>query len=228
MQHRLTTRKGKLLASFVLALPLTIYGQNPPEYPYQISYASNLNLGDSVVNVTNSGASAGSNVPIVDANTYGDICANIYVYAPDRELAICCTCLVSPNSLHSWPISFGPGNLLTNVPEGGALSSIRATHSVVIKLLATTAAGAGATLNDSCPHPSAPLGLAIGMTAWATHAHPTNTSQAAITETLFAPASVSSGELGRLTGDCSSTIIRGQQAPPCPGCRTGGLATPSF
>ena len=228
MKHKLTTRNCKLLSSFVLALPLTMLGQAPPEYPYQVNYASNLNLGDSVVNIVNSGTSAGSNIPIVGGNTYGDICANIYIYAPDQELAACCTCLASPNSLHSWPISFGPGNLLENViPGSGVAVSINATHSVVIKLLATAATGAGAGLSSSCPRPDAPNGVVPGMAAWATHAHPTNTATVAITETLFAPASVTSGELGKLTNDCNYSIGRGVSFV-CTGCRLGGLATPSF
>ncbi|MBV9939032.1 MAG: DUF11 domain-containing protein [Acidobacteriaceae bacterium] len=41
---------------------------------YQLNYASNLNLGDGVVNLTNSGASAGANTPVVGQNSYGDIC----------------------------------------------------------------------------------------------------------------------------------------------------------
>jgi len=228
MKHKLTTLKCKLLSSFVLALPLTMFGQAPPEYPYQVNYASNLNLGDSVVNIVNSGTSAGSNIPIVGANTYGDICANIYLYAPDQELATCCTCLVSPNSLHSWAISYGPGNLLSDVPPGGGVAaSINATHSVVIKLLATAPTGAGTSLGDFCPRPDIPNAVAPGMTAWATHAHPTNTATVTITETLFAPASVTSGELGKLTNDCNYSIGRGVFFV-CPGCRLGGLATPSL
>ncbi|MBV9937421.1 MAG: hypothetical protein JO150_02860 [Acidobacteriaceae bacterium] len=216
--------KLKLLSSLALALPLAMFGQVSLDTAYQVNYASNLNIGDAVINVSNSGFSAGGNQPIVNANTYGDICANIYVYAPDQEQATCCTCLVSPNSLHSFAVSYGPGNLLTNVPGGGALASIRATNSVVIKLLATAAAGAGATLNDSCPRPDAPLGLVTGLVSWATHAHPTNTTQAAITETPSTPSTLSTGEFLKLTQDCNYNLTRGSQVQ-CPGCRVGGLAT---
>lgn len=227
MKQRLTIWKYKLFSSLILALPLAMYGQNPPEYPYQVSYASNLNLGDGVVNIVNSGTSAGSNIPIVGTNTYGDICVNVYVYAPDQEQATCCTCLISPNTLHSWPVSFGPNNLLQNVTIPSALFSIRASNSLVIKLLATVASGAGVGTADYCPRPDTPNDVAAGMTAWATHAHPTNTTTAAITETLFAPASVVSGELGKLTQECHNNLTSGNQVQ-CPSCRTGGLAAPSF
>ena len=200
-----------------------MFGQVTLDSPYQVNYASNLNIGDAVINVSNSGASATAQ-PIVNANTFGDICVNAYIYAPDQEQATCCTCLVSPNSLHSWAVSFGPGNLLTNVPEGGALASIKATNSVVIKLLATVATGAGPTLADTCPRPDAPNALATGLVSWATHAHPTNTTQAAITETPSTPSSLSTGEFLKLTQDCNGNLTRGSQMQ-CPGCRVGGLAT---
>ena len=227
MKHRLMIWKCNFFVFFTLALSLMMSGQAPPEYPYQVNYASNLNLGDGVVNVINNGSSAGSNIPIVGGNTYGDICVNVYVYSPDQEQATCCTCLVSPNTLHSWPVSFGPGNLLQNVTNPSALFSIRASNSLVIKLLATAATGAGAALADFCPRPDTPNGVASGMAAWATHSHPTNTATVAITETLFAPASVTSGEIAKLTQDCGSNLTHGNQVQ-CPACRIGGLATPTF
>lgn len=217
----------KVLSSLALALPLVMYGQST-DSPYQVNYASNLNAGDGVVNVTNSGASA-TNTPIVGGNSYGDICANVYVYAPDQEQATCCTCLVSPNSLHSWPVSFGPGNLLQNVTNGTVLNSIRTGNSsVIIKLLATRATNAGEGLNASCPSPANVATdanpLVTGMMAWGSHSHPTNTGTVAITETQFGSATLSAGELAKLTGDCSNNLTRGSQMQ-CPGCRVGGLAT---
>ncbi|MBV9674931.1 MAG: hypothetical protein JO185_01245 [Acidobacteriaceae bacterium] len=222
--------KLRTLSCLVLALPLAMYGQPPSstiDGPYQVNYASNLNLGDAVINVTNTGYSAGGDIPVVGGNSFGYMCVNAYIYAPDQEQATCCACLVSPNSLHSWAVSYGPGNLLENVTDSALLATIRATNSVVIKLLGTVATGAGAGLSASCPSPANPNVLTIGLMAWATHAHPTNTTQAAITETPFGNASLSSGEFGKLTMDCQSNLTRGSQ-PQCPGCRLGGLATPSL
>ncbi len=202
---------------------------------YQINYASNLNLADGVINITNSGASAGAATPLVNGNSYGDICVQVYVYAPDQELAACCTCLVSPNSLHSYPVSFGPGNLLNGSPLGAAaaLANIRQSHSVLIKLLATPTQGSPLSPNGvDCPYPANPgirvtsqgaiTGLAPGLVAWGTRAHPINTGVVNITETPFVPATLSAGELGKLTGDCKAFT----ELPFCPGCRTGGLAVP--
>jgi hypothetical protein len=192
---------------------------NTPD-AYQVNYASNLNLGDGVINITNGGASAGSNTPIINANNYGDICANVYVYAPDQELASCCTCLVSPNSLHSFPVSFGPGNLLQNVNNTTVMASINASHSVVIKLVATATTSAN---SGTCSGPTQPGALVSGMVAWGTHSHPTNTPSVAITETPFVPTPLSVGEATKLTGDCFNSLTAGS-GQQCPGCRTGGLS----
>ena len=197
---------------------------------FQINYASNLNLGDAVVNVTNAGTSAAGNVPVPFGNNIGDICANIYVFDPDQEMAACCTCLVSPNSLHSWPVGFGPSALLSGVGGG------QAHKSVTIKLLATTPTPTpnGTTCDpalgyrDATAHTTLPANgysLAPGMAAWATHSHPTNTPTVAITETPFENKVLSAGELGKLTQECSA-IVTQQSSQFCPACGLGGLAAP--
>src|SRR6266568_5931862 len=56
---------------------------------FQVRYASNLNIGDSVVNITNAGTSG------------GNICVNVYTFSPDEQLISCCACVVTPNALVS-------------------------------------------------------------------------------------------------------------------------------
>src|SRR5438105_5887097 len=55
--------------------------------PFQVRYASNLAIGDSVVNITNTGAS--STVAFPTQN--GNLCANVYTFSPDEQLISCCT-----------------------------------------------------------------------------------------------------------------------------------------
>jgi hypothetical protein len=235
-----------ILVYLALVFPASLFAATPPSFPvstanatvdgpYQINYASNLNMGDGVINVTNTGSSAGSTTPITGFNSVGDICVNAYVYAPDQELAACCTCVVSPNSLHSWPIIFGADALLTNINNTTAGASIASTHSVVIKLLATAPTGNSSNATATCAGPT--LGatssngttintaaVAFGMVAWGTHSHPTNNSSTvAITETPFANSALSQGEVGKLTGDCFVALHEGS-GQQCPGCLTGGLA----
>src|SRR5580704_9345342 len=75
-----------------------------PEDWFQINYASNLNIGDSYVNMTNSGATESialcasndsvclAQVALVSLN----LCANIYTFDPQEELISCCACSVTP------------------------------------------------------------------------------------------------------------------------------------
>lgn len=229
----------KVLASLVLALPASLLAQDSlsttaaSDGAFAVNYASNLHLGDGVVNVTNTGASAGTSTPLVNRNSYGDICVNAYVYAPDQELAACCTCKVTPNALKSWPIIYGPNSLLANTRNGFVLDAIRrGNNSVVIKLLATVASGiSGNDPNSSfCPNPGNVISTigrpTTGMVAWGTHSHPTNTATVAITETQFVNSTLSVGEFRKLVDDCNN-LQGGGSAPLCPGCQYGGLVAPS-
>ena len=72
---------------------------------FQVRYASNLNIGDSVINMTNTGANTGANTtPIPAIETLGpqllgttrNICANLYTFDPAEELISCCACKITP------------------------------------------------------------------------------------------------------------------------------------
>ena len=220
-----------LISLAALILPAALFGQFN-DGAFQVNYASHLSQGDGVVNVTNDGWQAGTNTPVVGSNSYGDICVNVFVYAPDQELAACCSCLVTPNALHSWPISFGPGNLLSNLNNTAIRNSIfgdgTGNGSVVIKLLGTLPTGAGAGTSDFCPRPDmANAVITAGLMAWGTHSHPTNIANAvSITETRFEPGNLSTGEFNKLQQDCSYLLTRGSGSV-CPNCQTGGLAVPA-
>ena len=105
---------------------------------YQIGYAANLNIGDSVLNLTNSGFQGGF-FGVLPIPTAGNICVNTYVFDPQEEEIGCCACLVTPNGLNSLSVKSDliSNNLTPAVPT-----------SVVIKLVATqpgltTPVGAG-------------------------------------------------------------------------------------
>ena len=186
------------------------------EDAYQVNYAANLNIADGVVNVTNAGGSAGATAP-TSSNTAGDICANVYVYQPNEQLAACCSCLTTPNGLYAWPVIFGPSALLTNVANK--------PNSVVIKLVATSPGTDAATGNPVCDatFQTAPLSLVPGLAAWGTHPHRTPTSAIGITETVFDKRGLSLGEAMKLQNDCNGLGTGGQ----CPTCLNMGLARPT-
>ncbi len=223
----------KLFATLAtLAIPAAMFGQAAPsvinpvgsnlEDVFQVNYASNLNLGDGVVNITNAGTSG------------GNICANIYVYSPDEQLQACCSCPITPNELDGIPVSYGPGNLLAD------LNGTR-TNSVVIKLLATNPSGPagcynsvstvrGITTASSSAGNISASDLVPGLVAWGTHTHPTNTATVAITETQFVPKGLSAYEFGtQLVGLCHSTLSNnsGRGLCSCPST-VNGLAKPKL
>ena len=110
-----------------LAISTVAYSQAfaPQDGPFQIGYAANLNIGDSVVNLSNDGLNGG----VFGAGTTGNICVNTYVFDPQEEEIGCCACLVTPNGLNSLSVKSDliSNNLTPAVPT-----------SVVIKLLAST------------------------------------------------------------------------------------------
>jgi len=179
--------------------------------PFQVRYASNLPVGDSVINVTNTGAS--STVAFPTQN--GNICVNVYTFSPDEQLISCCACPVTPDGL----VSLSARNdLISNTLTPGVPTSI------VIKLLATT----GASCNASTVGTGANV-LATGMAAWGTsiHALPVTPGSPAttygVTETAFTPATLSAAELTRITTLCGFIQTNGSGFGICRSCRLGGL-----
>ena len=234
-------------ASLTLCLcSMAAFAQN--DLPFQVRYASNLNLGDSVVNITNTGASSTVAFPIQN----GNICANVYAFDPNEELISCCSCLITPNGVVSLS---AVNDLVSNTLTPGHPTSI------VIKLLSTLGTTAS-SCNASTVGSAANL-LTTGMAAWGTTIHlvpppfppPTlpcisNCSpnvpapagcacsqvpnQAGCfqlfcsivpqaTETPFTPATLSAAELARITILCTFAQINGSGFGICKPCRSGAL-----
>jgi hypothetical protein len=181
--------------------------------PFQVRYASNLNLGspaDSVINITNSGARGAGLAAGTSASTTGALCVNVYTFSPDEQLISCCSCPVTPNGLVSLSAKT---DLISNTLTPAVPTSI------VIKLLASEPVG------GSCASSAAaPGALASGMLAWGTtvHAGPA-AGGTSITETAFLPATLSAGELSRITSLCNFIGANGSGFGVCRSCRLGGL-----
>lgn len=188
---------------------------------FQVRYASNLPIGDSVVNITNTGASSTTAFPMQN----GNICVNVYTFSPDEQLISCCSCPVTPNGL----VSLSARNdLISNTLTPGVPTSI------VVKLLATTGTGsacsaatAGAGANALFPQPAAGNAVSSGLAAWGTTIHalpgtgPTTTY--GLAETPFTPATLSAAELSRITMLCGFIQVNGSGFGICKSCRLGGL-----
>ena len=210
----MNTLRSTLIASF--ALSVVAFAQQPPatvDTRYQVRYIANLNLGDSVINITNSGARGAGLAAGTTASTTGAICVNVYAFSPDEQMISCCSCAVTPNGL----VSLSARRDLVNNTLTPAVPT-----AIVVKLLASTPTGRTGTCVGSA---AAPSGLTPGMVAWGTtvHAGAAAGSEAAITETQFLPATLSAGELDRLMRLCTFINANGSGFGVCSSCRLGGL-----
>jgi hypothetical protein len=184
---------------------------------YFVRYASNLPVGDAVVNITNVGI--GSSLPGIPGAQNGNICANVYTYSPDEQLVSCCSCLVTPNGLNSLSVN---GDLTSNT-----LTPIRPS-AVVIKLVASTPVG-GTCNPATVTRTGSANFLASGLAAWGTslHALPITAGTPAgtygITETPFTDATLSNAELTRMTQLCGFIQANGSGYGICKSCKIGGL-----
>jgi hypothetical protein len=214
----------QLLSIFAAGMlcSLVAFAQGEADSPFQVRYASNLAVGDSVVNITNTGARGGVGFQSgTTASIGGAICANVYTFSADEQLVSCCSCPVTPNGL----VSLSARNdLISNTLTPGVPTS------VVIKLLATVPVG-GSCSNSAATASTATL--APGMAAWGTtiHALPVTTATPAgtygVTETAFTPSSLSASELNRISTLCGFIVANGSGFGVCRSCRLGGLGSES-
>ena len=216
-----------LLIPALFVLPLAIFGQPgaiptpiaAPSDAYQVGYAANLDVADSVVNITNTGTLT---LP-TGLTTTGNMCINVYAFDTNQTMVACCSCLVRPNVINSLSVQ-NDISLFT-------LNRQRPT-SMTIKLLATTPiglspTGAGGTCNPSSPT-ATPAGpgvfgsLVPGMRAWGTTVHKIPVFPGmAVTEANFQQSPLSPAELTRLTTSCSS--LQAGNNGICNACSPGGL-----
>src|SRR5579864_7516643 len=127
--------RAKLVLA-TLALSTVAFAQTVgPDDAFQVRYASNLNIGDSVINVTNTGTAATAGA---FGQISGNICVNVYTFDPAEELVSCCTCNVTPNGLQSLSIR---NSLISNTLTPATPTAL------VIKLVASTGTCNAATVS---------------------------------------------------------------------------------
>jgi len=189
---------------------------------FLVRYASNLTAGDSVINITNTGANGASLFGPGFGTAAGNICVDVYAFSPDEQLISCCSCLVTPNGLVNLT---GNRDLVSNT-----LTGIR-PNSMVVKLLATLAGTGGS--GTSCSNSAATAvraNVVPGMLAWGATLHsstaidpPLAGTAFSITETPFLPATLSAAEFASITNRCTNIIGNGSTFGICRSCRQGGL-----
>lgn len=225
----------RVLTLAVLALATTAFSQtvpapdpNPtPNFPaagaaaaseasgvFQLKYFT-MQYGTGLINATNAGTLGDGTDPS------GTICANFYAFDPNEEMMACCACKITPNGLVSLDVKTDIyNNMLINNPPS----------SITVKVLSTVA-GSGACNAATQPVGGAGSNLARGLKIWGTTLHsiqpqgsPLPPPLLGMTETEFAKAELSAGELGKLTQYCRFIQILGSQVTGiCKACRTGAL-----
>src|SRR5580658_10457029 len=163
--------RNVILAALVLAV--AAFAQNPvtADSPFQVRYAANLNIGESYINIINTGANGAPLLGPGFGAAAGNICVNVYAFDPGEELVSCCSCLVTPDQTVNLGVI---RDLLARTLTGAV------PPSVTVKLLSTLAGGDGT--GSSCTNSAATVTtatLATGsMAAWGTTLHTTPQSGA--------------------------------------------------
>jgi hypothetical protein len=185
---------------------------------YQIGYAANLNIGDSVVNISNDGFNGGFYPNTLGA---GNLCVNVYTFDPAEEMVSCCACLVTPNGL----VSLSAKNDLINDVLTPAIPT-----SIVIKLVSsipgTTSAGAFTVCN---PTNFALFAPTRGTLAWGTTLEPSQTAgtYGPVNVPFINGASLATSstlELNELFSVCGLVQAEGTGYGVCGSCAIGALS----
>jgi hypothetical protein len=190
-----------LLSLATVAFATAAFAQDPniiTDSPdeFQVRYVSNLNKGDSYVNITNTGSADGLS-----------LCALVFAFDPSEEMVSCCACPVTPNALVSLSVQ---GDLISNTISPSTPTSL------VIKLVSIIAD------NGTCV-PNTPGVLVPGMRAWGTSLHALPAGTYGVTETAFLPGGLSEAEAIHLFDFCDFINNNGSGFGICKSCRVGGL-----
>jgi len=191
---------------------------------FQVNYATNLNVGDSFINITNLGVTPTSLAPA--AGSTANICVNVYTFDSAEELISCCSCLVTSNALVSLSAR---RDLISNTLTPATPSAI------VVKLLSTqptVAAASGGSVTQTCnpaidPLPMPPWTtsstLAHGMRAWSTTLKALGSGSYVPVESRFSWLALTDSEVFRTTRLCGFIQNNGSGFGLCKTCRTGAL-----
>jgi hypothetical protein len=184
-------------------------------------YAANLQIGESYINITNTGANGASLLGPGFGAALGNICVNAYTFDQSEELVSCCSCLVTPDQT----VNLGVVRDLTSKTVTGIVPT-----SVTVKLCATLTGLFGEDTN--CGNTAATVSsstLVGGIAAWGTTLHATPTSgYFDTTGTPFTPVSSGTADLASISGRCASIIGNASGFGICSSCRAGALGGQKF
>jgi hypothetical protein len=213
-------------ATLVLAVPAFCQTPATLDTPYQIRYASNLNFGESYINIINDGFNGNASPSGQGFGAQGgNMCVNVYAVSMDEEVVSCCSCLISPDQVVHLGVS---NDLLANSINGRNLTS------VTIKLIGSS--GNSTFTASSCTNsaatavfpgnPTSTNVVAGGYVAFGTTLEVMylgTTQQITPVSTAFVPAQLSLSELNSLTMRCTGIIANFSGDGICNSCHVGAL-----
>ncbi len=85
---------GNVIVTAIVSA-IAAFAQNVParDSPFQVRYAANLDVGESYIDITNTGANGASLYgPGYIITNPGNICVNVYAFDPHEALISCCSC----------------------------------------------------------------------------------------------------------------------------------------
>lgn len=200
-----TCYKALLVAVAILGFAIIGAGAAQAQDVYKVNYFDN--------NVP-----SGNGIPVPDAKvridnpglTYGNLCAMIYVFAADQQLAECCGCVETHNGLRKLSVRTN----LTSNPLTGIVPT-----SGVIKVIS-------AAVNNSPCDPTSNVSPKANLRVWVTHIQDgTNLGSFGglvwpTTETESSDSTLGATELANLQAQCAFVNILGSGQGIC-SCGTG-------
>ena len=179
-------------------------------------YAANLEIGESYINIANTGANGAPLLGPGFGAALGNICANVYTFDASEELVSCCSCLVTPDQT----VNLGVIRDLVSLTVTGVVPT-----SVTVKVCATLTGLFGEDTNCGNSAANVTAGTLVGgIAAWSTTLHATpQTGVYATTAAPLTSVTPSTGDLASISGRCASIIGNASGFGICGSCRAGAL-----
>jgi hypothetical protein len=183
---KLPVHKLLVLALVILGLAVAASVASAQD-TYQLNYFSNNQTAgapDATVRIDNPGL------------TYGNLCAMIYVFAADQQMAECCGCIQSHNNLNTYSV-------VNNLASPLFTLTIDPVPSGVIKIVSALPGPGGVC------DPTSAYKATANLRAWGTHIQNPVNDAYPITETPFSLSTLGATELSNLQAQCSFINILG-------------------
>lgn len=191
------------------ALSTDVFAQESVKTFGYYTNANTSGFPDARMTVVNPGSVAGF-------SPAGDLCANIYVFNPDRTQVECCSCKVSPDGLRIFSVNTD----LTSTPASGpAFLPQRGAIKIV-----SSAVPANGLCSNLVVAPNGTITVPVASTAytpsgllgsWITHVNEAGNGTYSVSETNFFPAFLAATELTKLQAQCDNIVINGSGAGIC-------------